>query len=462
MRLTSTWGVLAVACLAAVGCGGDDAGGPLRVEIVPFAADPAPPTDGWTLRTEGGRSLRLVATGQRTSRGLLFEATGPEGRLALHGPEPWGLVGGPTPVPMRPGLDPVALGVGRRHTIYLLPGEGRRVGRADVRQAPRAGTGGEPIPFERADGADGRAALRVPPAAWSGVAQVRWTIGDGAFALQDGLALAADGTPTGAGARLAPTQPVTVHVVPAVPDGAPLRLDVAWGAVSVSLEASAVGRDAAEWPTAPLQGDDATVRRGDATWPITMNDLARGEVRLVAAAPRDGSGAVIRLPEAPRGALVVQARPDGSPSYGLVADVAPEPGGGATLAWRVPLAPGRWRLLVADDERAGASAPFDVAPGVATPVDVPFEPLSTVRATIDGGVAPSRRLECFTEREEDGVFVAAHGWADRVIVRPELELHLPRGTYRLRLVEGRRTAPPAPIVLDRPSTRASLRLTLPR
>lgn len=446
--------------LALAACG-DGGAPPLLVEIVPFAADGEAPTAGWRLRGADGAEVPLVPDGRAPGHGgRVFRAAAAAGRFAVVGPDPWSLVGGPVLVPMSPGGTPTALGVGRKHALYLVPPEGRPVGAVALRPAGRRGPDDvdravPPVPFERKDGPDGRVALHLPPARWKESVVVHAALGPDGFARPDPVTLPADGTCTGVALVPALTLPVRVQTVPPAP-GRPLVLVADGPEFAVQRTLALDGDGAVAVDDFPQTGH--TIRfaldgePGAApTWAMAGSDAVRGDVRL--AVPPPGTARRPVPVAGVRGPVRVQGRPPGAPTYGLLPDVGPRDDGVADgVAARVPSG---WSVLVDADGAAVVVGADDAGPA-------PFLGACRVRLAVEGGVPRGRRYELDFRRVEADGEVTAQGWYDRLVGRADLELSLPPGRYRFRLTELGRVAPWSELLLEGPSTRASVRLPAPR
>lgn len=447
----------------AAACGGREAPPAIVVEVVPFASDGEVPREGWRLKGEDAREVPLATSGEvGAHRGLLFRAAAPSGRWALLGPAPWSLVGGAVLVAMQPGTPPTALGVGVAHTLYVLPPEGRTVGRVVLRAAGPGTDASTPVPTTREDGADGRVALRVPPARWSPAVTVHAALGDDTFARFERVSLPKDGTCTGVALAAGPTLPVRVSIFPAAEAKGRLVLVADGEEFSIRREAAidaqgGVTFDAFPETSQPLRfAIDAEPGAQVMTWTLPGTDAARGDLRL---ARFDGrSAGVSRLKveggTVTQGAVTVQFRRPGWPSYAVVPDVRVLEGG-TQLA--LPPLSGAWRLLVATPEHVGVLASSDAAEG-----PLVLTKPCRVQASVEGGVPRGRRYELECARIDDDGEATAQGWYDRLVGRADLELLLPTGRYRLRLREGARVAPWTDLTLERPSTRASIQLLAPR
>ncbi len=154
------------------------------------------------------------------------------------------------------------------------------------------------------------------------------------------------------------------------------------------------------------------------------------------------------------GAVTVQMRRPGWPSYAVVPDVRVGEGGTHLV---LPPLPGTWRLLVVTAEHVGMLASEDATEG-----PLVLTKPCRVQAAVEGGVPRGRRYELECVRVEDDGEATAQGWYDRLVGRADLEFLLPTGRYRLRLREGARVAPWTDLSLERPSTRASIQLPAPR
>jgi hypothetical protein len=448
----------------AAACGGPEARPEIVVEVVPFASDGEVPREGWRLKGEDAKEVSLATDGARGAhRGLLFRATAPQGRWALLGPAPWSLVGGPVLVAMQPGTPPTALGVGVAHTLYLLPPEGRTVGQVVLRAAGLGADGTTPIPTTRADGADGRVALRIPPERWGPALFVHAALGTDTFARTERVNLPKDGTCTGVALGAGPTLPVRVSIVPAeAAKGAltlvahgeefAVRREVALDAAGgVSFDAFPETSRAIELSLAPAPGEPAS-----ATWRLAGTDAARGDLRLAHLGRSAAGPQRLKVTGAPvaEGAVTVQVRRPRWPSYAVVPDVRVDTGGAALT---FPQVSGTWGLLVVTPDAVGLRASTDDD-------DVPLalERPCRVQASVEGGVPRGRRYELECVRVEPDGEATAQGWYDRLVGRADLELLLPVGRYRLRLREGARVGAWNDLSLEAPSTRASIRLSAPR
>lgn len=444
-------------------CGGREARPPIVVEVVPFASDGEVPREGWRLKGEAAEEVALVTSGEvGPHRGLLFRADAPQGRWALTGPAPWSLVGGPVLVAMQPGTPPTALGVGRAHTLYLLPPEGRTVGQVVLRAAGTGSDASSPVPTTRVDGADGRVALRIPQERWSAAVVVHAALGADTFARFERVNLPKDGTCTGVALTVGPSVPVRVSVFPAAEAKGRLVLVADGEEFSVRREAAIDASGGVSFDTFPETSHrlrfavDAEPDARVVTWTLSGTDAVRGDLRL---AWFDGrSAGVTRLeveggPVAP-GAVTVQVRRPGWPSYAVVPDVHVGEGGTHLV---LPPLKGSWRLLVVTPDHVGTRTSEDA---IETPLVL--EKPCRVQAAVEGGVPRGRRYELECVRVEDDGEATAQGWYDRLVGRADLELLLPVGRYRIRLREGARSAPWSDLTLEQPSTRASIRLAVPR
>jgi hypothetical protein len=378
------------------------------------------------------------------------------------GPAPWSLVGGPVLVAMQPGTPPTALGVGRAHTLYLLPPEGRTVGQVVLRAAGQGTDASTPVPTSRADGADGRVALRIPSDRWSAAVTVHAALGDDTFARLERVSLPKDGTCTGVVLDVGPTLPVRVAVFPAAEAKGRLVLVADGEEFSIRREApldaqGGVTFDAFPETSRPLRfAIDDEPGAQVVTWTLPGTDAARGDLRLAWFDGRSAAVTMLKVEGGPvaRGAVTVQMRRPGWPSYAVLPDVH-VPDGGTHLV--LPPLKGTWRLLVVTPEHVGVLASADETEG-----PLVLTKPCRVQAAVDGGVPRGRRFELECVRVDDDVEVTAQGWYDRLVGRADLELSLPTGRYRLRLREGARVAPWTDLTLEQPSTRASIRLASPR
>ncbi len=208
-------------------------------------------------------------------------------------------MGGPVLVAMQPGTPPTALGVGVAHTLYVLPPEGRKVGRVVLRAAGQGTDASAPVPTTREDGSDGRVALRIPPERWSAAVTVHAALGDDTFARFERVNLPKDGTCTGVALAVGPTLPVRVSVFPVAEAKGRLVLVAEGEEFSIRREAAidalgGVTFDAFPETSHPLRfALDAEPDAHVVTWTLPGTDAARGDLRL---ARFDGrSAGVLRL-----------------------------------------------------------------------------------------------------------------------------------------------------------------------
>ncbi|MFO0931276.1 MAG: hypothetical protein U1E39_01055 [Planctomycetota bacterium] len=450
--------------LLATACGQPEARPAIVVEVVPFASDGEVPREGWRLKGEDAKELPLATTGEvGAHRGLLFRAVAPQGRYALMGPAPWSLVGGPVLVAMQPGTPPTALGVGVAHTLYVLPPEGRTVGQVVLRAAGTGTDASSPVPTTRVDGSDGRVALRIPPDRWAPAVLVAAALGTDTFARAERVNLPKDGTCTGVALGAGPTLPVRVTTFPAGEAKGALALVAHGEEFAVRREADLDAAGGVSFDAFPetsrrveLSLVGAPGARPTATWRLSGADVGRGDLRLAVVGPSAAGASRVKVTGGPvaEGAVTVQVRRPGWPSYGVLPDVRVE-ADGATLA--VPNLSGDWRLLVATADRVGL-----LASGGDPDAPVVLERPCRVQASVEGGVPRGRRYELECVRVEPDGEATAQGWYDRLVGRADLELSLPAGRYRLRLREGARAGLWNDLTLETPSTRASIRLTAPR
>lgn len=456
--------IVLAALLLATACGQPEARPAIVVEVVPFASDGEVPREGWRLKGEDAKEVPLATTGEvGAHRGLLFRAAAPQGRYALMGPAPWSLVGGPVLVAMQPGTPPTALGVGVAHTLYVLPPEGKTVGQVVLRAAGMGTDASSPVPTTRVDGADGRVALRIEPARWAPALLVHAALGTDTFARTERVNLPKDGTCTGVALGVGPTLAVRVSTLPAGEVRGTLSLVAHGEEFSVRREvpldaAGGVWFDAFPETSRAIELAlaDAPGARPAATWRLTGADAARGDVRLAHLGRSAAGPSRVKVTGGAMadGAVTVQVRRRGWPSYAVLPDVVVDPDG-TTLS--VPNLGGEWRLLVVTADRVGTLASTDA-------VDAPVVLVRPcrVQAAVEGGVPRGRRYELECVRVEPDGEATAQGWYDRLVGGADLELFLPVGSYRLRLREGARVGAWNDLSLEAPSTRASIRLSSPR
>lgn len=452
-------------------CGKDETARMLRVEIVGASADGVVPASGWRLRSESGTEKRLVENGRGT-QGAILALSAEAGRYSLLGPGEWSMLGGPKPLALQPGLPPVAVAVGRKGRIYLVPPEGARIAEivVDDETSPKA----PPLDVKYEVGDDRRAVLQRLGEGWPTRIRINVSFEEGTLASLARLVPPADGAPTGAPLERTPVFPLELRLVPLGASGldpsATLASTFVRGRLrakgpAVKLSSSGV----VAYPAFPATVDAAEWKLGEwSSWMVPADVLSEGVVRL-AADPGFSPGitqahalgqVMVRITkpaDAPPGFL--QIRPIASAAFGIleVPELASSP------EWPLLLPDGMYAFTY----RAGSlgavpSEPVEVKTGGTTRVNLDLVPLCRVAVAFEGGVRSGQRLRIAARRIEGDKAVLAAGYEKRNLARTDTELELPPGTYRLTASDDLHDGPALDLVLEQPGMRASVRLTPPR
>ncbi len=462
---------VAVAVLGvAAGCGREapvPATGALRVELVLPSVEGPIPERGFTLTEARGAvaALRPVAKGER---GPVYEAQGPAGSWTLGTPEGFRPIGGHT-MDMTPGMPTITLGVGRPRTVYLQPPDRGEITQVAVLMVTPADPHVHVVAAERlGPGEDGRVGLRMPDVALGAPLRVHAVLARGTHATPVPTRPPKDGAPILHHLEPTPSNPFTVRFVAApgmkAAVGEPVRLVSTLGTLE-SIE------------TAPLEGDGAARFAQVPSEPEALRVLGAGvDVDVLEAGAGVAEAAVLALPDgaagrvrlrirgfdAAAGAPVVQVRPEGASSYGLLRSDA-LPGTAPEVVRGLHLPPGRYRVSARQGELVATSVvPFEVGPVEPADVLLVAERLATLSVSLEGGAPAGRRYDVEAKRLEGDAEVLGQGFCARNVGRPDLVLFLPPGRYRVRLIENGREGPVKELSLDIPGVRGQVRLSPPR
>jgi len=464
------WAVALAVVGVAAGCGRDapePVKGALRVELVLPSVEGPIPERGFTLRETGGAVVALLPV-TKGERGPVYEGQGPAGHWTLGVPEGFRAIGGHE-MDMTPGMPTITLGVGRPRTIYLQPPDRGAIVHVAVLMVTPADPHGHAVAVEKlGPGADGRVGLRMPDAALGSPIRVHAVLAGGTHATPIPTRPARDGAPEFHHLQPTASNPFTVRWVAAPGAKAPVGETVRLVSTLGTLESV---------ETAPLEGDGAARFAQVPTEPESLRVVGAGvdldvleagagvAEAAVLVRPADSVGRVrlrIRGFEAAAGAPVVQVRPEGASSYGLLR-AETLPGAATELVLGFPLPPGRYRVSVRRGDLAATSAaPFEVGPVEPADVLLVAERMATLSVSLEGGAPAGRRYDVEAKRIEGDAEVLGQGFCARSVGRPDLSLFLPPGRYRVRLLENGIEGPTKELSLDIPGVRGQVRLSPPR
>lgn len=467
--------ILRIAVLAALSLPGCGKGGTspeeavLRIEIAGSSTDKPWPSDGFALRAADGRLIPLVHAAGAAGDGPVLEAKGAPGRYRVVAPPDWRAYGAADALDIRADVPPVKVGVGRPHTLYAWPPGGRAVSMIRCTRQATFETPAVDVGAESVIGDDGAAALRVPAEQWRGSLEVRAIVGPSKFmtvasALIDRIA--AGDAPVGVNLEPMAAVPVPVVVVrpPGEDTGTPTEL-MASVAVSVLKVAVPVPLDAkgrgvlAEIPREV--SELSLYARGAQAWDAIEAARVHREIRLfVSTAPSAELGTLeIRVVGAAGDARpVLEVRPEGGASFAMPSFTGVRQGADGHRL-RTALPAGRYHVLVTCGGRGAiAAAPVDVARGGDVVIELPLSPLASLRCSLVGGIATVSEWHLVARRVEGAVEIDGQSFVVRGLARPDADLDLPIGRYRVRAVVNGAEAPAVDIDLSAPGTRASIDL----
>jgi len=464
------WAAALAALGVAPGCGREapaPATGALRIELVLPSVEGPIPERGFTLREARGAvvALRPVTKGER---GPVYEAQGPAGNWTLGTPEGFRPIGAHT-MDMTPGMPSITLGVGRPRTVYLQPPDRGEITQVAVLMATPADPHGRAVAVERlGPGADGRVGLRMPDDALGSPLRVHAVLARGTHATPVPTRPPKDGTPTLHHLEPTPSNPFTVRWVAAPGTksalGEPVRLVSTLGTLESIETAPLEGDGAARFAQVPSEPEALRVRGPGVD--IDVLEAGAGFAEVAVLAVPDGAAGRVRLRlrgfDAAASAPVVQVRPEGASSYGLLRSEA-LPGAATESVRGLHLPPGRYRVSVRQGELVATSAaPFEVGSVEPADVELVADRVATLSVSLEGGTPAGRRYDVEARRLEDGAEVLGQGFSARNVGRPDLVLLLPPGLYRVRLLENGVAGPTKELSLDIPGVRGQVRLSPPR
>ena len=441
----------------------------LRVEVSGNANDRPWPSAGFRLKSADGREVSLSLASGVKGDGPVLEGRGVPGAYELVPPEGWRAFGTTEAQDIRADVPPVKIGVGRKHSIYMWPPQGRSVSAIRCTRMPNSEEPLVIIDAESAIGDDGSAVLRVPVADWRGTLRVHAIFGPATFAKIVPIVISQhsiDGDPVAMILEAAYAAPVAVRVVRSVAGDVskPIELMASVGAepiqVGVSIPIDSKGRGTIEEVPREVTKLSLFVR-GEQAWDGLEAARLFREVRLfVATVPADAQGAlVVRLSNAKGdGRPVLQVRPEGGTTYAMPSFTEARDGEGSFLL-KTSLPAGRYHVLVTCGGRAAvASEIVKIAGGEPATLELKAADLANLRVSLVGGIASVRSWELVARRVEGDVEVEGQGFVVRGVGRADVDLELPTGRYRVRAVVESTEGPAMDVDLSAPGTHASIDL----
>lgn len=459
-------GLLAV--LAACGRGGEETK-PVRVSLEFWDVLPKPPADGYSVVSEDGKTtVPLVREEGRETE--VYAAKVPGGRYRLACPAGWGAVGPYEPPLLRADLPPQRFAVGRAHTIYVLAQAGYAVTDVEVTRTSREAGGTVNVEVVRDVGADGRAALRVPPSEWRGALLLVTRLNAATLTRPAGVRLSDDGAPRYVIADPAPNVPLDVVAIHA-PGGDPaanreVAVSVRLGRLVTRAVGTTDARGRVRIDEVPQDAEDAWIEVPQSGGPPLRFPGRRfrflGEARLMVPSGDPAEAGMLSVRGWPRPDATVQARAAGGGGWAALPGVWSAEEKGHRFDCALPA--GRYALLVTDDPGAARSQDFvEVEAGGRRTVDVTPQPACIVSVHIRGGFpTTATRYDLLARRVEDGVPSELVGGTLRFLSRHDATLTLPAGSYLLRLERDGVPGFEKPLTLDAPGTRAAVELDAPR
>jgi hypothetical protein len=454
------------------GCGepvASKSDGWLRVEISGNSTDKPWPSAGFRLKSADGREIALSVASGVKGEGPVLEGRGAPGIYALIPPAGWRGFGEADALDIRLDVPPVKIGVGKKHSIYVWPPQGRAVSALRCTRMPHSEQPLEIVEVESLIADDGSAVLRVPPAAWNGTLRIHAIVGAATFAKIVPVVFAErsiDGDPFATILEPAYSAPIAVRVVRSevTSPPAPVELMASIGAeplqIGVSVPIDAKGRG--EVPEVPREVTKfALFVRGEQAWDGLEAARLFREVRLfVSTEGRLNHGDLaVRLSHVKGDARpVLQVRQEGGATYAVPSFTEARDGEGSFFL-KTSLPAGRYHVLVTCGGGAAlSSGPVEIVGGKPAKLELKAAAVASLRVALEGGIGSIHSWMLVARRLEGEAEIEAQGFVVRGVARADVDLELPPGRYRVRAVVESAEGPMVDIDLSTPGTHASIDL----